>query len=158
MAASWRRSSVGSIVGGDMAWRFSVVVLRCMALVRVEVLGRNREREHHDCHGLNYFAEILEKLNGIILLIGNLGIDFSPEKVDRGSDNGRNTAAREEIIIWKIVDEEEAKVGRSIEQEFQTQTRKVAQTFYCRSRCSRAIAASNFIEDGHEWMFWLQVI
>ncbi|XP_044395685.1 uncharacterized protein [Triticum aestivum] len=80
-----------------------------------------REREHHDCHGLNYFAEILEKLNGIILLIGNLGIDFSPEKVDRGSDNGRNTAAREEIIIWKILDEEEAKVGRSIEQEFQTQ-------------------------------------
>uniref|UniRef100_M8C952 Uncharacterized protein n=1 Tax=Aegilops tauschii TaxID=37682 RepID=M8C952_AEGTA len=77
--------------------------------------------------------------------------------VDRGSDNGRDTAAREEIIIWKIADEEEAEVGRLIEQEFQTQTRKVAQTFYCCSRCSRAIAASNFREDGHEWMFWLQV-
>ncbi|XBI08573.1 hypothetical protein VPH35_136283 [Triticum aestivum] len=41
--------------------------------------------------------------------------------VDRGSDNGRNTAAREDIIIWKIADEEQAEVGRSIEQEFQTQ-------------------------------------
>ncbi|KAM3255825.1 hypothetical protein ACQJBY_048794 [Aegilops geniculata] len=41
--------------------------------------------------------------------------------VDRESDNGRDTAAGEEIIIWKIAVEEEDGAGRSIEQEFQTQ-------------------------------------
>ncbi|XP_073361758.1 uncharacterized protein [Aegilops tauschii subsp. strangulata] len=45
---------------------------------------REREREHRDCHGLNYFAEILEKLNGIILLIGNLGIDFHLKRLIEG--------------------------------------------------------------------------
>lgn len=40
MAASWRRSSVGSIVCGDMARMFCVAVLRCVPLVRVEFLGR----------------------------------------------------------------------------------------------------------------------
>ena len=41
--------------------------------------------------------------------------------VDRGSDNGRDIATGEEIIIWKIAVEEEAGAGRSIEQEFHTQ-------------------------------------
>ncbi|KAI5007185.1 hypothetical protein ZWY2020_047133 [Hordeum vulgare] len=38
-----------------------------------------------------------------------------------GSDNGHNTTAGDEIKIWKIAAEEEAEVGRSIGQEFQTQ-------------------------------------
>lgn len=33
---------------------------------------------------MNYFAEILEKLNGIILLIGNLGIDFHLKRLIEG--------------------------------------------------------------------------
>ena len=39
----------------------------------------------------------------------------------RGFDNGHNTATGEEIKIWKIVTEEEAEAGRSIEQESRTQ-------------------------------------
>lgn len=44
MAALWRRSSVGSIVCGNMAWRFCIAVLRCVPLVRLEVLVRNVRR------------------------------------------------------------------------------------------------------------------